>query len=98
VITRALFGLLLVYVGLWGLTQVVGSAQVRAAVAERYIPVADCPRLRACHWDAVAVAPFLVKAEYFWDSGTLAGGGANLLYAWFGLVRLQVFEWNTIAI
>lgn len=95
---RRLIGAAIFYVGLWGVTQLIGTGPVRAIVAERNLPGADCPRLRSCECDAVAVAPLLVKAAYFWDSGTLAGGGAKLLYVWLGPLRLQVWEWDVIAI
>jgi hypothetical protein len=93
---RRILGAVVLYLGLWGLTQVMGSAQVRAAVAKEYLPGADCPRFPACECEAVAVAPFLVRARYLWNSGTLAGGGAKLLYAWFGPARVQLWEWDEI--
>ena len=87
------------YLGLWGMTQLVGTAQVRAVVAKEHLPGAgaDCPRLPSCEWDAVAVAPLLIKARYFWTTGNLAGGGAKLLYAWFGPARVRIWEWEMIA-
>jgi len=88
----------LLYLVLWALTQFVGAGQVRAVVAEKNMPLADCPRLESCESAAVAVAPFLVRAAYFWDSGSLAGDGANVLYVWVGGVGFEVWRWNEIAI
>jgi hypothetical protein len=87
------------YVGLWSLTQFVGTAQVQAMVAKEHLPGAgaDCPRLLRCECDAVAVAPFLITAHYFWTTGNLAGGGAKVLYAWLGPARVQIWEWEMIA-
>ena len=47
---------------------------------------------------AVAVAPFFVKADYFWDSGTLAGEGASVLYLWCGGWGTEILRWNVLAI
>jgi hypothetical protein len=33
------------YLALWALTQLVGAPQARMAVAEKHMPVQDCPRL-----------------------------------------------------
>jgi hypothetical protein len=85
------------YLLLWALTEL-GAARVRTSVAERHIPVADCPRLKACESAAVAVAPFLLKADYFWDSGTLAGEGASVLYVWFGGSGVEMVRWNILMI
>jgi hypothetical protein len=46
----------------------------------------------------VAIAPFLIRVKYFWDSGSLAGGGAHVLYLWFGGAGVEVLRWNEVAI
>lgn len=86
------------YVALWALTQLAGTGHVRTAVAEKHMPIGDCTRLRTCESTAVAVAPFLIKAQYFWDSGTLAGEGASTLYVWVGGPGLEILRWNVIMI
>ena len=85
------------YLLLWALTQL-GAARVRTSVAERHMPVEDCPRLKACESGAVAIAPFLLKADYFWDSGSLAGEGASVLYVWLGGSGIEIMRWNVLMI
>jgi hypothetical protein len=95
---RHVFGAVVLYLVLWGLTQLLGAAHVRATIADKYLPHDDCPRLQRCAWNAVAVAPFIVKGAYFWDSGSLAGEGARVLYAWFGVFTVQIWRWDEIMI
>src|SRR4051794_33482909 len=88
---RRLLAASCLYLALWALTQFVGTPLVRTAVAQKHMPLEDCPRLKECTSRAVAVAPLLVKVEYLWDSGTLAGEGANVLCGWFGRWTVEVF-------
>ena len=92
-----ILGTAILYGALWGLTHLVGTEQVRGVVTEDYLPGGDLSRLRACECSVQAVAPFLIEAQYLWLSGGAAGGGAKLLYAWFGVVSVKVWEWDHFA-
>jgi hypothetical protein len=76
------------YVVLWAATQTFGVPRVRAAVVAKRLPapseVARAPAGRAS-CDAVAVAPFVVRARYRWHRGQpLLGEAGIVFYGWLG--------------
>ncbi len=83
---------LVLYGGLWMLTQLVGAPQVRNVIVESmHLPptYTELP----CRTDRVtgpvyyctarAYAPFLVRSDYGWVGGPLSGDGGSVLYFWF---------------
>src|SRR3954447_19054186 len=93
---RRFLGAVAIYLLLWGLTQVVGAARVRATVANEYLPRKACPRLPLCECHASAVAPLLVTGDWIWSSVSLEGGGARFLYALFGPFSVKLWQRQTI--
>jgi hypothetical protein len=79
------------YLGLWGVTQLVGVPRVRAAVAAKHLPPPEQiwrpGQYRSCH--AKAVAPFLVKATYYWHLEDLLGEIGEGFYVWLGPIVVE---------
>ena len=75
------------YLVLWSATQIFGVPRVRAAVEAKRLPspseVARTPAGRAS-CDAVAVAPFVVRARYSWQLQPLLGEVGIVFYGWLG--------------
>ena len=86
---------LALYLVLWELTHLAGIPTVYRA-AKSSLPIndsyaySDVPRrvksetngpIYFCR--ATAYAPFLVRADYGWRTGSQSGGGGSTLYLWF---------------
>jgi hypothetical protein len=75
------------YFVLWATTQAFGVPRVRAAVVAKRLPapseMAHAPAGRAS-CDAVAVAPFVVRARYSWQLQPLLGEAGTVFYGWLG--------------
>ena len=75
------------YVLLWAATQAFGVPRVRAVVVAKRLPtpseLARAPAGRAS-CDAVAVAPFVVRARYSWQLQPLLGEVGTVFYGWLG--------------
>jgi len=78
------------YLVLWAATQIFGVPRVRAAVVAKQLPspseVARAPAGRA-NCDAIAVAPFIVRARYSWQLQPLLGEAGTVFYGWRVRVR-----------
>ena len=92
----------ILYLGLWWLTQSVGAPEVRGGVINGFPKgFTDItytggrgvsPPLYVCR--AVAWAPFLVRVHYACDSGPLAGVGGHRLYVWFFGSSFRLLEYD----
>src|SRR5262249_27217892 len=104
---RALYWILgigALYIALWELTQLAGmptvDRRVRAGMpvdsSYTYTDVAakGRPRIpgRFYYCRATAYAPFLVRADYGWHAGGLAGEGGSELYLWAFGPTMRVYE------
>jgi len=81
------------YLGLWGATQWFGVPRVRAAVSRQHLPPPEKIRRpdQVAECTAVAVAPFLIKAAYYWHLGPLIGEGGAAFHIWFGGSGLEIW-------
>jgi len=101
-----LLGAFAIYFVLWELTQLAGMPavyrMVRAGmpidssyaytdVARRVKTAASGP-MYYCR--ATACAPFVVRADYGWQSGQLRGDGGSALYLWFFGLIARIGEFN----
>ena len=79
--------------GAVGLTQVLGVPQVLAGLAAKHFPQSQEVRRSDQHaeCDAVAVAPFVVKATYSWHLERLLGQAGTVFYAWLPGAVLEVW-------
>jgi hypothetical protein len=86
---------IVLYFALWELTHLVGMPTVCRTV-KASLPVdssyayTDVSRRMKSktngpiyYCQATAYAPFLVRADYGWQSGSLSGDGGSALYFWF---------------
>jgi hypothetical protein len=82
------------YAALWAFTQVVGVPRVLAEVAVHHLPSNDRVRVpgQRAQCGAVAVAPFLIKADYSFYLAPLAGGSGTIYYAWVGGAAHEAFS------
>lgn len=83
------------YLGLWEFTHLAGMPTVYRTV-KASLPVdssyayTDVPRRvksgtngRIYYCRAIVYAPFLVRADYGWQTGSLSRDGGSALYLWF---------------
>jgi hypothetical protein len=91
--TRIAAGGSALYLGLWAVTQVLGAPQVLAGLAAKHLPQSQEVRRSDQHaeCDAVAIAPFVVKATYSWHLERLLGQAGTVFYAWLPGAVLEVW-------
>jgi hypothetical protein len=81
------------YLGLWAVTQVLGVPQVLTGLATKHLPPPQNVRRHDQHaeCDAVAIAPFVVKANYSWHLEPLLGQAGTVFYAWVPGAALEAW-------
>jgi hypothetical protein len=93
------------YAILWALTHFVGGPQVRnLSLSAMHLPdglsgftetsqvhrPSDNSRTYFCR--AFAYAPFVVRIDHGWASGSLSGDGGSELYLWAPGVKFRIYE------
>ncbi len=77
------------YCSLWFFTHLFGAHQVRSCAIQamnvpKGTPVVSC--------STRAYAPFLIRADYGWQSGPVYGDGGSALYLWFFGRSFRIWE------
>src|SRR5260370_1081275 len=101
----ALLGVAAVYCLLWLVTGFFGIQQAHAIALHQmrdflatWTDISNMPTTPpkgpAYYFRASAYAPFLIRSDYDWVSGPLAGGGGSSWYFWFlgTLIHLHRFD------
>jgi len=87
---------ILIYLALWGLTEIIGVSQVLPHFLERKFPPSSTRghELEFSKHEVVAVAPFIIRGSYIWLDGPVVGAGGNSTYLWIGLGYIHLFDSN----